>query len=241
MILFGVNFYTGSYNDALSHCLCQSKGYFCFVNAHMVYEHHKNFDFKHVLDSSVNNFPDGMPLVYSLRYFKKKHQDRIAGNDFIYSIIEKAKREQNSIFVFGSTDDVLKKISIKLSFIGINHKVYSPPFININDFDFETQANMINDFNPDMVLVGLGCPKQEIWMYRMRHIIKAPMFGLGGALLLFAGIDSRAPKWMRYLGLEWFYRLALEPKRLFKRYLVTNSFFIYLFVKEFLKKVYRRY
>ncbi len=90
----------------------------------------------------------------------------------------------------------------------------------------------INRSKANLVFVALGCPKQEIWMSRMKGEIQAVMLGVGGAFPMLVGVEKRAPKWMQENGLEWFFRLAQDPKRLFKRYLVTNSWFIYLLMKE---------
>lgn len=202
----------------------------------MFYEHRKNPEFRNVLCEASFVLPDGMPIVYSLKKFNGIDPERIAGNDVMFSLIEKAKKAKLKVFLIGSTDEVLSMISQNLSSKGIEHRSYSPPFLPIDEFDFTGQAVMINEFNPDIVLIGLGCPKQEIWMHRMKDRVPAPMFGVGGAFLLYAGIDSRAPEWMRRSGLEWFYRLMLEPRRLLKRYLITNSYFIARLVKEIVRK-----
>lgn len=101
--------------------------------------------------------------------------------------------------------------------------------------DLDAEAQRINATGAHIVLVSLGCPKQERWMGLMKGKVNAVMLGLGGAFLLYAGIDGRAPLWMRKLSLEWLYRLCLEPRRLWKRYLVTNSRFIMLVVGALLK------
>jgi N-acetylglucosaminyldiphosphoundecaprenol N-acetyl-beta-D-mannosaminyltransferase len=94
----------------------------------------------------------------------------------------------------------------------------------------------INASGANIVFVVLGCPKQEKWMASMKGKIKAVMIGIGGALPVMIGMHKRAPGWMQENGLEWFYRFYLEPKRLFKRYAVTNSVFVYLICKEIVKK-----
>jgi N-acetylglucosaminyldiphosphoundecaprenol N-acetyl-beta-D-mannosaminyltransferase len=203
----------------------------------MVYEHKTNKNFENVLREASYKLPDGMPVLYSTRLFIKKSQERIAGNDVIFDLVQIAKEKGLKIFVIGTTEDILSRISKRLYSQSISHQVFSPPFKPIEEFDFDKQAELINSFNPDIVFVGLGCPKQEIWMHRMNGKINAHMYGLGGALLLYAGIDTRAPKWMRTLALEWIYRLILEPKRLWKRYLVTNTYFCFLFLKEVWKRV----
>lgn len=233
--LFDLKIFSGRYEDALK-SIGISYSYACFLNAHMLYEHKTNPAFKGVLEGASFVFPDGMPIVFSLKLLKGTSQQRIAGNDIIFDLINLAKTQRLKIFLIGSTKDVLSNISIKLSEMSIIHKTYSPPFSPIQEFDFDGQTKMINEFQPDMVLVGLGCPKQELWMYAMKDSIKAPMYGLGGAFLLFAGIDKRAPLWIRSIGMEWGYRLLCEPKRLFKRYFVTNTYFCYLFFKELIKK-----
>lgn len=223
----------GTFNQYIQSAIGKT-GYSCFLNVHMFHEHFKNPEFRNVLNDASFVLPDGMPIVYSLKKFYGIEQQRIAGNDVIFSLIQKAKDESLKVYLIGSTNDVLSTISEDLSSKEIEHQSYSPPFLAIDEFDFEAQAEMINQFQPDIVLVGLGCPKQEIWMNRMDDKISAPMFGLGGAFQLYAGIDSRAPKWMRNVGLEWFYRLLLEPGRLLKRYLVTNSYFVIVFLKYLL-------
>ncbi len=91
----------------------------------------------------------------------------------------------------------------------------------------------INSSGTHIVFVALGCPKQERWMAKMKGRINACMVGIGGALPVMVGLQKRAPIWMQKIGLEWFFRLLQEPRRLFKRYFITNSLFIYLFLKEY--------
>lgn len=235
--LYGISVTVGKYEEYIEKACANIDGYSCFLNSHMIHEFHKSEGFKKVLNNARYVIPDGVPVLYSLRLFGNNQQERIAGNDVIYSLIEAAKSKKLKIYLIGSTEIILNKISDKLNKIAVAHEVYSPPYLPIEKFDFNAQAQRINKYQPDLIFVGLGCPKQEIWMYEMRKKVKSPMFGLGGAFLLYAGVDNRAPKWMRNLGLEWLYRLSLEPKRLFRRYLITNSYFCGLFLKEiFLKK-----
>lgn len=229
--LFNVPIFVGSYKEFINLSISE-KGYNCFLNSHMLYENSKNPAFKGVLKNATNILPDGMPIVYSLRFFGRKKQDRIAGNDVIFTLLEAAKDQKLKVFFVGSTEELLGRISKILMKKGIKHKTYSPPFKPIEEYDFDKQAQIIQEFNPNIILVGLGCPKQEQWMYKMKDRVNASMYGLGGAFLLYAGVDSRAPKWMRNLAMEWLYRLGLEPSRLFKRYFITNTYFCYLFIKE---------
>lgn len=226
----------GTYADFVDTSVSKGMGYTCFLNVHMATEFHRNSSFAPVLKNADFVVTDGMPIVYSLRAMKGIKQERIAGNDAIFSLIDKAEKDRLSIYMIGSTESVLNKISEQMSTKGIRHASYSPPFLPIEEFDFDHQSQMINEFNPDMVFVGLGCPKQETWMHRMRDKVRAPMYGLGGAFLLYAGVDKRAPEWMRKLSLEWFYRLLLEPRRLLKRYAITNTYFLGLLARYWLNR-----
>ncbi|MEQ9297724.1 MAG: WecB/TagA/CpsF family glycosyltransferase [Cyclobacteriaceae bacterium] len=200
----------------------------------MLYEYHATSVLKEALDDQLANlYPDGVPTLRALKWLAKVDSDRIAGNDVMLSLMDIAAAKKLKVFLLGGSPDLLNIISNKLTTQRVLHEAYSPPFDPIEQYDFNDQVTKINSFNPDIILVGLGCPKQELWMHCMKDRVNAPMFGLGGAFALFAGEDSRAPLWMRNLSLEWLYRLSLEPGRLWKRYMVTNSYFIFLFLREF--------
>jgi len=112
---------------------------------------------------------------------------------------------------------------------------YSPPFRKLTAPEDEAVVEQINKSGAQLVFVVLGCPKQEKWMAGMKGRINAAMVGIGGALPVLVGIHRRAPGWMQYAGLEWVYRLTQEPIRLFRRYSVTNSLFLYILIKEYLR------
>ncbi len=228
--LFKINLTLGNYEDYIKNSL-EQKGYSCFLNSHMIHEYHHSKHFQKVLNQANFILPDGVPALFALNFFHKAKQERIAGNDIIFSLIEEARIKKYRVFFVGSTMEVLDKIALKLEQVNVAFQMYSPPFKPIEKFEFEKQSQIINEFDPDIILVGLGCPKQEYWMFHMKERVTAPMYGVGGAFLLYAGIDSRAPLLMRRLGLEWLYRLLLEPKRLFLRYLLTNTYFCWLFLK----------
>ena len=142
-----------------------------------------------------------------------------------------------SIFLYGGQEDVLQLIRDRLSTEHPQLKIAgweAPPFRALTDQEMSEVAERINASGANLVFVSLGCPKQERWMAAMHGRINAVMLGVGGAFLLYAGKDSRAPLWMRKLCLEWTYRLALEPRRLWKRYLVTNSLFLCLFARSWI-------
>ena len=110
--------------------------------------------------------------------------------------------------------------------------MYSPPFRALSLEEEDRIVYMLNESGARLVFVILGCPKQEKWMASMQTRIQAVMIGIGAALPVLAGIHKRAPRWMQKTGLEWFYRLVQEPRRLFKRYATTNTLFLYVLLKE---------
>jgi N-acetylglucosaminyldiphosphoundecaprenol N-acetyl-beta-D-mannosaminyltransferase len=207
--------------------------YVCCVNVHMAVECHKDPAFARVVNEADIATADGMPILRSLQLFHRRPQERVAGNDILPALMTRAAASGLSVYLYGGTDDVQQRIIQRaarelpdLKFAG----VHAPPFAPLEAMDLEAEAQRINASGAHIVLVSLGCPKQERWMAAMRGRVHAVMLGVGGAFLLYAGVDTRAPKWMRDLSMEWLYRLWLEPGRLWKRYLVTNSIFMVLFL-----------
>jgi len=212
--------------------------YVCCVNAHMTVEA-RDPAFARVVNGADLATADGMPVLRVLQRFHKVDQERVAGNDVLPALFEKAAEQGLSIYLFGATEDVQQRIVERAA-----HEVpglhiagrSTPPFTPFEQMDLSGEMERINTSGAHIVMVSLGCPKQEKWMAAMKGRVNAIMLGVGGAFLLYAGIDKRAPKWMRDLSLEWLYRLALEPRRLFKRYFVTNSIFLILVVKETVRR-----
>ena len=142
-------------------------------------------------------------------------------------------------YFYGSTKETLDKLEVKLkqkypklNIVGM----YSPPFRDLTELEDREIIEMINSTNADFIWIGLGAPKQEIWMYKHKNKVNGLMFGVGAGFDYHAEIIKRAPKWMQNFSLEWLYRFWQEPKRLFKRYLTTNSKFIFYLLKHKCKK-----
>ncbi|HEY0979120.1 MAG TPA: WecB/TagA/CpsF family glycosyltransferase [Flavobacteriales bacterium] len=208
--------------------------YVCCVNAHMCVEADRDPSFKAVVNGADLATADGMPMLKAVNTFHKVGQERVAGNDLLPALFAAAERRGLSVFLYGGRQEVLDTMVANaareypaLRIAG----TLSPPFRPLNAAEMDEHARTINGKGAHIVMVSLGCPKQERWMAGMKGKVQGVMLGLGGAFLLYAGVDTRAPKWMRDLSLEWVYRLALEPRRLFKRYLVTNSLFVGLFLR----------
>ena len=209
--------------------------YVCCVNVHMSVEAWKDPAFEPVVNQADFATADGMPVLKALNKFNQLDQERVAGNDVMPALMAECVAQGLSVYFYGGQQQVLDMIMKKAREEMPDLKIagsYSPPFRELSKEEMNDVAAMINGSGAHVVMVSLGCPKQEKWMAEMKGKVNAIMLGVGGAFLLYAGIDSRAPKWMRDFSLEWFYRFVLEPKRLFKRYFITNSTYIYLFIRE---------
>jgi len=217
----------------------RKSSYICAANVHMTVEAYKNKGFQQVVNNANLVTPDGMPLVHALKLLYGIKQDRVAGMDLMPDLLKKAEAEGLPVFFLGSTKEVLDMILERLSLEHPDLKiagVYSPPFRPLTAKEHEGIENILNNSGAAIIFVSLGCPKQEMFMARMKGRVNAVMLGVGAAFPVYAGLRKRAPRWMQRLSLEWLYRLGQEPRRLFKRYAYTNTLFIYLLLKELLKK-----
>jgi N-acetylglucosaminyldiphosphoundecaprenol N-acetyl-beta-D-mannosaminyltransferase len=229
-----------SYADALVKVIEAAKQrvpfYVCFVNGHMSAEAYWDPQFSEYVNNGSLVLADGIPVVFSCRLLYGIKQERIAGMDFTPAIIDSCAREDLAIFLFGSTPDVLDALSKKIKSnhpeLRIAGKI-SPSFNQFTKEEALEYVRKINESEANLVLVGMGCPKQEIWMAQYSKHINAPLLGVGGAFSVYAGLVGRAPLWMQKISLEWLYRLGQEPRRMWKRYLVTNTLFILLFIRDF--------
>jgi N-acetylglucosaminyldiphosphoundecaprenol N-acetyl-beta-D-mannosaminyltransferase len=230
---------TGSYRDFVNKIffLVENKlpAYVCFANVHMVVEAYRDRSFQKILNEAALVAPDGKPVSVFLRLAERLKQDRICGMDIFPDILERAETTGKSVYFYGTTPELLKTISEKAhkEFPALKIAGYhSPPFRNLSTGETADIIKVINKVKPDLVFVSLGCPKQEKWMAENKDKIGACFLGLGQAFKVYAGEEKRLPQWMRELSLEWAYRLWLEPRRLWRRYLFTNSFFILLTAKD---------
>ncbi len=212
--------------------------YVCFANAHMVVEAHLS---KKIADS-VNNATivtsDGMSVVMALKYLHRVNQDRTAGMDMIYDLIGGAEKNNLSVFLFGTEQTTIESFvkKAKLQYKNINIAgALAPSFQEFSEEENDYYIDLINNSGANMVFVSLGCPKQEKWMAENSHRINSVLLGLGGAFPLYANKMKRAPVFMQKNGLEWLYRFSQEPKRLWRRYLITNTLFVYYFFKQLLR------
>lgn len=228
------------YNTSLDRLIEYAKekrnGYACFANVHMVIEAYHDKLFAQDVNNATFVFPDGMPLVKTLKLFYGIEQERVAGMDVMPDLIRLSAENNLKLFFFGTTEELLRKIKSKIEKDYSNTEVvgmFSPPFNkSLSD---ETYIEKINSSGANLVFVALGCPKQEKWMAHNSHKINAMLLGVGGAFPVFAGIAARAPMFMQKAGLEWVYRLYQEPRRLFARYFKTNSLYLLLVALQKIK------
>ncbi|MDX2189198.1 MAG: WecB/TagA/CpsF family glycosyltransferase [Bacteroidota bacterium] len=213
--------------------------YICFANAHMAVEARLNKNIAQSVNDATIVTSDGMSVVMALKYLHKVKQDRTSGMDMIFDVIKGAEDKNLSIFLFGTNDNTLsqfiskaRKNHPKLNIAG----AIAPPYSDFTKEENDKFVETIKSSGADIVFVGLGCPKQELWMAENSHKINAVMLGFGAAFSLYANKLKRAPEFMQKYCLEWMYRLYQEPKRLWKRYLVTNTLFLIYFVRQLLQK-----
>jgi len=204
--------------------------YVCICNVHSVMTASHDAEFKRVLNLADMATPDGMPVAWMLSKQGFVDQERINGPDLMWKYCALAERSGEVVYFYGSSNETLRLLSAKLRQVFPGLRIggaYSPPFRAVSDEEDEAIVASINSSGAGVVFVSLGCPKQELWMEAHRNRIHAVMIGVGAAFNYHAGTLQRAPLWMQNCGLEWLYRLYSEPRRLWKRYLVTNTLFIF--------------
>jgi N-acetylglucosaminyldiphosphoundecaprenol N-acetyl-beta-D-mannosaminyltransferase len=176
---------------------------------------------------------DGMPLIWISKLFKKPIREKISGSDFFPKVCELASKKGYKVFLLGAAEGIAKKAAEKLCTKYKNLNIvgtYSPSYgFEKKEDEIDKIIRVINEAKPDILAVGLGAPKQEEFIYKYKEVLKVPVsLGIGATIDFEAGNIKRAPMWMSNIGLEWFYRLCKEPKRMFKRYLIDDIKIVFL-------------
>lgn len=201
----------------------------CVSNVHMVVTARQDRELAAAMHASDLATPDGAPIAWMLRRMGFAGQPRISGTELMRACVVQAAGRGEPIFLLGSTEETLaalkRQLLAEVPALRVAGAV-SPPFRALSDKEDEAIVALINASGAGTVWVSLGCPKQEKWMLEHRGRVNAVMLGVGAAFDFIAGSKPRAPGWMQAIGLEWAHRLASEPGRLWKRYLVTNSLFV---------------
>ncbi len=241
--LISIDVTTGIYSEFIDRWVAMSQlktsSYTCVANVHMLVEAHNDPDFAKIVNEADIVTPDGMPLTWGLKLIYGIDQQRVAGMDLLPDLLRKAENTGISVFFYGGTQNMLaqteKFLIEKFPSLKISGMI-SPPFRSLLEHEEIEIIEKINQSGAQLVFVALGCPKQEKWMASMRGRIHATMIGIGGALPVMVGMQKRAPEWMQKASLEWLYRLVQEPKRLFKRYAVTNTTYLWLLARAVVAK-----
>lgn len=201
----------------------------CLCNVHSLVSAGADAGLRSALQASDMNAPDGAPVAWMMRRLGWPEQQRLPGPDLMAKLLAEAARLQLPVFLLGATGPTLALLAERLRAMLPALQLagtLSPPFRPLDDDDNALIATSIAGSGARLVLVGLGCPKQEKWMAAQRGRIPAVMVGVGAAFDYHAGTLSRAPASWQRNGFEWLYRLLREPSRLAGRYLLTNTLFL---------------
>lgn len=203
--------------------------YVCVTGVHGVMEAQRDPALLRIHNESGLTTPDGMPLVWAARW-AGAHVSRVYGPDLMLKLCALAAQRGWRSFFYGGKPGVAQLLAQRLAarFPGmVVAGVYSPPFGELTPEQDTGVVEQINTAGPDIVWVGLGTPKQERWMAAHTGRVLAPaLIGVGAAFDIHAGLSPQAPRWIRHSGTEWLYRLAHEPRRLWRRYLCNNPAFL---------------
>ena len=207
--------------------------YICAANVHTTVTAHEDEKYREVQNSSFMTLPDGKPLSVVGKKRGKSSMGRVTGPDFLEEVLRKTEKTEMKHYFYGTTQknldsfiSVVKQTYPQLKIAGVEPSVFRP----LSEQEEDELLERINKSGADFVWIALGAPRQEIFCNKLSGRSNAVWVAVGGALNVISGVIPRAPQWMQDHGLEWFYRFIKEPKRLFKRYFVTNSKFLwYLF------------
>ena len=204
--------------------------FICLSNVHTTVMAEKDAEYRKIQNSAFLALPDGSPLALVQRLRGYRSAEQVAGPDLMPALWKATEHTAYSHYFYGSTEETLELLYKKLNenYPGIQIAgMYSPPFRPMTEEEDQAIVERINEVNPDFVWIGLGAPKQEKWMAEHQGKINGLMLGVGAGFDYYAENIKRAPEWMQKSNLEWLYRLIQDPKRLFKRYLMTNTKFIW--------------
>lgn len=213
-----------------------TRSYVCHANVHGVMEARRDPDVRAAYDGAGLTVADGMPLVWLGRQAGHAGTGRVYGPDLMLELCARAARSGASSFYFGGAPGVAEALAATLSarFPGLRTAGTHSPAFGLDGRRVAPEAvATINAARPDIVWVGLGCPRQELWMATHRAALEARvLIGVGAAFDFHTGRVAQAPRAMQAAGLEWLFRLVQEPRRLWHRYLVYNPMFVALLALE---------
>ncbi len=212
--------------------------YVCVTTVHGVMESQRDAILRQIHNRAGMVTPDGMPLVWLSRLKGLGYVERVYGPDLMLAACQRSDEKGYRHFFYGGAPGVAESLAARLhtrfpalQVVGID----SPPFRPLTPEEDRTAVERINAARPDIVWVGISTPKQERWMASHIGRLRAPvLIGVGAAFDFHAGLKKQAPRWIQRSGLEWLFRLAMEPRRLWRRYLINNPSFLWLIVHQLL-------
>jgi N-acetylglucosaminyldiphosphoundecaprenol N-acetyl-beta-D-mannosaminyltransferase len=215
----------------------ERSAYVCVASVHMVMEAFDSKSFRQVVNGADLVTPDGRPLVWALQGLGARNASQVRGTDLTTHVVERAARENVPIALYGGTPEVLDEfvrvLKARYPKIQVACRI-APPFRPLTAEEDEAVTQKIVASGARILFVGIGCPKQENWMAAHKGRIPAVMLGVGAAFDFHTGQVRQAPRWMQAAGLEWVFRLAMDPRRLWKRYAKHNPRFVGLFLLQLL-------
>ncbi len=226
----------GIVDDFVTH---RKQGYVCVCPVSTIMECVKFKAYREVVNGADVVTPDGMPTVWIGRARGFKDMDRVYGPDLMQRICQTSQSKGYKHYFYGASSEALKALTQRLNRDYPHLQVcgqYSPPFRALSADEKNEIIDEIKRAEPDILWVGLGSPKQDFWMREHRSLLDVPlMIGVGAAFDFLSGNKPQAPKWVQRSGLEWLFRLCCEPRRLWRRYLLGNTVFVYLLIKEYIQ------
>jgi N-acetylglucosaminyldiphosphoundecaprenol N-acetyl-beta-D-mannosaminyltransferase len=228
-----------SYEDASQRVVRWARegqsSYVCVANVHMVMEAFDSPKFRGVVNDADLSTPDGRPLVWALKMLGSRNASQVRGADLVMNVAERAAREDVPVGLYGGTPESLAEFVQVLHwrFPGIEVPcIIAPPFRPLTSEEDRAITKEIAASGARILFVGIGCPKQERWMAAHRGAFPAVMLGVGAAFDFHTGRVRQAPRWMQAAGLEWLFRLMMDPRRLWRRYVKHNPRFLALFLQQ---------
>jgi N-acetylglucosaminyldiphosphoundecaprenol N-acetyl-beta-D-mannosaminyltransferase len=232
--------YAGAAAKVLAWANATESRYVCVANVHVTMESYDSPEFRAIVNGADLVTPDGMPLVWALRLFGVARATRVYGPTLTEHLLERASTAGVAVGFYGASPSVLARMldACRRRFPELSVAyAYAPPFRELTAAEDAAVVRQINESGARILFVGLGCPKQERWMASHKGRVNAVMLGVGAAFDFLSGVKSQAPAWMQRAGLEWVFRLASEPRRLWRRYAYHNPRFVALFAGQYLKSL----
>lgn len=239
--IIGTRIDATSYEEATQNILswaeAEKSAYVCAANVHMLMEAYDNSAFAQIVNQADLVTPDGMPLVWALNALGVKNASRVYGPTLTLHVCEGAERRGIPIGLYGGTQESLDAfiVFLKQRFPSLQIACQiSPPFRVLTPAEDIAYTNQIRESKARILLAGIGCPKQELWMSQHQSQISAVMLGVGAAFDFHSGRVKQAPVYLQNIGMEWMFRLVMEPRRLWKRYFKHNPRFLIFFAWQWL-------